>query len=246
MRLLSADPHKQRAERLLLGYTPLWMLVIGVLALTRRFAAWGDVGHMILGLALALPVWALPFVVTEGRPLRRRHLTRAVVFITLLAFVQNWAGARLFFVGLGMQYHFPTTWIWNGTPAFLYFVTVAYFATYFVLLQIGWRAAVTALPPALSFLRWPAFFLLCCGVAFGETFFMASDGMRPYFSYASKARALWPGSLCYGTLFLIAGPLYCAMDEERESSLGEVVWQALGANLLILGVYEVYLATILR
>ena len=144
--LLSENPAKRQAERWLLTYSPLWIAVMAVVTLTRCFKAWGDAGHMLLGVALCLPLWIVPLLIERDRPLRERYLAKAMVYITLLSLVQNLYGARLFFEGLGMQYHFNVHIVWNGTPLFLYLVTVAYFSTYYVAQQVALRGILR---------RWP-------------------------------------------------------------------------------------------
>ena len=71
--------------------------------------------------------------------------------------MQVWFGSDLFFDFLGMEYHFGVTWTAHRTPVFLYFMTIAYFSTYYAILQIVWRAFRTRFPdaPALARLARP-------------------------------------------------------------------------------------------
>lgn len=245
---LSANPAKRRAELWLLAYSPLWIGAIAALQLSRCFTRWGDLGHMLIGLAFALPLWLMPFLAERDRPLPQRYLSKAIVYITVLSFVQNLFGARLFFEGLGMQYHFNVRLVLDGTPLFLYLVTVAYFSTYYVLQQVTLRAFLRRWPGASATTRWAIVALLSYTTAFAETLFMANDWLRDVFSYADKARALWVGSLCYGTLFLISLPPFFRIDEDprRPTSMGRVARDALAANMLILLAHEAYLGGLLR
>lgn len=242
------SPAKRYIERLQILYTPLWTGAVGVVLLTGAFRSWGDVGLMMLGLGMALPLLALPFVTERERPLTERYATKAMLFLTLLSFAQNYFGAPLFFRFFGMQYRFNATFQGNGSPWFLSLMTVAYFSTYFAIMQAllrpvdrRIRALAQAAPPVRTLLR----VLACAGLgysmAFLETLFMANELLRGYFAYASKTRMLTVGSLCYGTLLAIALPLYARIDEgEAPYPLGRVLWEALGVNLLVLTVYELY------
>ncbi|MCS6911801.1 MAG: hypothetical protein RMK29_20815 [Myxococcales bacterium] len=246
--LLADNPAKRRVEILLLGYSPVWMAILAGVIFTRAFSAWHDAGHLLLGVGLCLLPWLLPFLPLEpGRPLGARYATKVTVFIALLSAVQNYFGAHLFFRGLGMQYHFPVRLVLNGTPLFLYFVTVAYFSTYFVLLQVALRAVDRWFPTAPRLLWWTVLGVLSCSLAFAETYFMANDWLKDVFSYADKARTLKVGSLCYGSLFVVSAPLFIRIDEDpaRPTPLAQVFWEVLGANMLILLLYELYLGTIL-
>src|SRR5262249_52545604 len=139
--------------------------------------------------------------------------------------------------------HFPVRWMLGRSPLFLYPLTVAYFATYFVVLQIGWRAFVSAWPrlPAIGRLA------VLCGlgyaVAFAESACMATDCMRPFFSYRDRRFMLAWGSLFYGTVFVVSLPLLFPVDEspsEPRRSLARVALDACAANTIILCAYAVY------
>lgn len=236
---------KRYIERLQILYTPLWTGAVGLVLLTGAFRSWGDVGLMMLGLGMALPLFALPLFTERDRPLHDRYATKAILFLTLLSFPQNYFGAPLFFRFFGMQYHFNATFSGNGSPWFLSLMTVAYFSTYFAIMQALLRLAdrriERAAPRSRMLLRILACAVLGYSMAFLETLFMANDLLRGYFAYASKARMLTVGSLCYGTLLAIALPLYARIDEgEQPHPLGRVLWEALGVNMLVLIVYEFY------
>lgn len=245
---LSPDPAQRFTEVHVLLYAPVWMLVLVLVTWSGALTRIGDPGHLLIGFGLALPLWLLPVLRPapgERRlPLTRRYGVKALAFITLLSFLQNYFGAVLFFRCLGMQYHFRVSLLLNGTPLFLYPLTVAYFATYFVALQIALRglAGLLALPgPARLALR----AALSYGVAFAETFFMANQALRSFFSYADRGFALRVGSLAYGTLFLISAPLYDRIADRRAPPLSQVLWWVLGANTLIMVCYEGFMRLVL-
>ncbi|MSP61545.1 MAG: hypothetical protein EXR72_14645 [Myxococcales bacterium] len=245
MRLLSRNPAKRRNEWIVLAWTPIWMAAISTVMATRAFSRWGDLGHLALGLGLALPLWIAPFLsaspTEHGRPLLQRHAFRFAVWIALHTFLQTWFGTIFFFDHLGMEYHFPVTWTLHRTPLFLYFVTIAYFSTYYVALQIGERA-LRARFPAAPIVRIALRAVLCYSVAFGETFFMADESMAPYFLYRDRAFVLWVGSLCYGTVFLLSLPLIARLDEDDAPPppLRGALAELLAANLIVFLCYDIY------
>jgi cycloeucalenol cycloisomerase len=242
-------PAKRWLERFFLLYTPLWTAVCALVMWSGAFKRWDDWGHLAFGVGLALPLWLGPLLmgVERDTPLRSRYTVQASLFIGLFSFLQNYFGAPLFFRCFGMEYHFRVTWIGNGSPWFLSFLTVAYFSTYFAVMQLGLRAA----DAKLSRIRWRALrrllhaaacLLLGYSMAFAETLTMANEWLRGYFAYADKTRMLVYGSLCYGTLLSLALPLYARLGEEPDgpAPLSTVLWQALGANMLVLMCYELF------
>lgn len=246
---------RQWLQRFFLLYTPLWTAACVVVMRSGAFKHWRDPGHMAFGLALALPLWIVPLIakVERGRPLASRYTVKASLFIFLFSFLQNYFGAPLFFRCFGMEYHFAVTLRGNGSPWFLSFMTVAYFSTYFAVMQLGLRAADARLDrvrwqPLRRGLRAGACLLLGYAMAFTETLTMANEWLRGYFAYADKTRMLVYGSLCYGTLLSIALPLYARLGDDQRPPLPlvEVLWQALGANMLVLICYELFASIIGR
>ncbi len=242
-------------ERIFLLYTPLWVTACFIVMRSGAFKKWRDPGHLALGLGMALPLWLAPLFagMERGVPLRQRYTVKATLFIGLFSFLQNYFGAPLFFRCFGMEYHFPVTWSGNGSPWFLSFMTVAYFSTYFAIMQTGLRWADRRLDRLTRAglrrgLRAGACLLLGYSMAFAETLTMANGWLRGYFAYADKTRMLVYGSLCYGTLLSIALPLYARLGDDAEPPLplSQVLWQALGANMLVLICYELFAAVIGR
>ena len=162
--------------------------------------------------------------------------------------MQVWFGSDLFFDFLGMEYHFPVTWEAHRTPVFLYPVTIAYFSTYYVVLQIIWRAFRTRFPAS----PWPLRLLVLCvigyAVAFAETAGMATEMMHEYFRYRDKTFTLVFGSLCYGTIFVVTVPLVYRLDENAQPdgtrTLRSLLWDACAANTVVLTFYAAYAALI--
>lgn len=254
MRWLSSNPSKRWAERFVLCYSPFWIAAIVVCEVTHVFARWGDVGHLAFGLALALPVWLVPLgwpgEADRGVPLAARHIVRFNVFIAAWTFLQVYFGSDLFFDVLGMEYHFPVTWILHRTPLFLYLVTIAYFSTYYVVLQIAWRAFRTRFPSAPWPLRLAVLAALGYATAFAETSGMATSAMHDYFLYRDKSFTLLFGSLCYGSIFVVSLPLVYRLDEQVQPdgrrTLRSLLWDACAANTIVLILYAVYAALVSR
>lgn len=237
---------KQALERCYLYYSPLWIGVVAVVMLSRIYASFADLGYMLLGVAMALPLWLWPFFVEKDRPLVERYSIKAAVYIALLSFLQNYFGTPLFFNCFGLRYHFPVTILPNGSPLFLSFMTVAYFSTYFAVMSVG-LSAVEKVLAKLPRRKRRALWLLAAAamsyvMALLETLFMASKYLEGYFAYADKQRMMSVGSLCYGTLLFVAIVVFYGIDadEKPPMSLGEVTWRALGVNTLVLCAYEVY------
>jgi len=230
--MLSPHPDRRRVERWVLIYSPLWMACVSFAIFSGRLAHFSDAGYLALGIGLALPIW-LPAI-------QSRHAFRFALWITLLSFIQNYFGSALFFDRLGMEYHFPTRFILNRVPLFLYFLTIAYFATYYVILSVALRALRRAFPSLPRAALWVCRALLCYAVAFGESFFMANDRLKPLFLYRDKQFTLLWGSLCYATLFLCTLPLYESLDETDNPTTPQMIKDLFAANLLSLILYEVY------
>jgi cycloeucalenol cycloisomerase len=252
VRLLSTNPSKRWAELFVLAYSPIWILTITLCEVTRVFARWNDVGHLAFGLALSLPIWLVPLAwpgaADRALPLAQRHIVRFNFFIFVWTFLQVWFGSDLFFDFLGMEYHFPVTWTAHRTPVFLYFVTIAYFSTYYVVMQIAWRAFRTRFPSAPRLVRLAVLIALGYTVAFAETSGMATSLMHDYFRYRDKSFTLLYGSLCYGTIFVVTLPLVYRLDEEAQPdgkrTLPSLFWDACAANTIVLVAYAAYAALI--
>lgn len=248
--LLAPDAAKRRNEIFVLCYSPVWMIVVGaamVLGLPRR---WGEAEHMILGAGLALPLWIHAIFPRRGatprsQPLLDRHAVRFAIAIAIVTFIQVLLGSNLFFDRLGMEYHFHVSLVLNRTPVFLYFLTVAYFSTYYVILQIVCRAFAARFPGAPPWARVVVRLAACCAVAFGETFFMARPVLEEFFFYRDRAFMLRFGSLAYGSLFFVTLPFFQRLDEEGpRRPLRAIVRSMLARNMVALLVYAVFAALI--
>ena len=252
MRAFAAvSPPKRAMERFVLGYSVLWIAAVAVVMLTRALATWGEGAYLAFGIALAAPVWVLPVVLPSAseraRPFFERHSTRFNLFVGVMSFVQCAYGSWLFFDVLGMEYHFPVRWAYRGTPIFLYFMTVAYFTTYYVVMSVAWRAFRRRWPAAGRVARAVVLVAIGYAVAFAETAGMANDLLREWFLYRDKGFTLAWGSLCYGTVFVASLPFLFRYDEDPAAPsssppLWRVLAEALAANAIALVAYLGYAA----
>jgi len=234
MRALAADPAKRWMEKFVLAYTPIWIGVVVAVMLTRAFERWGDWQHLAFGIGLALPLWIVPAIK------RNAHALRFNVFIGAFSFLQCYFGSDLFFDVLQMEYHFNTRIIWHRTPLFLYFLTIAYFSTYYVVQSIVWRALITRFPSLPLGARLFARAVLGYATAAAETAGMANPLLAGYFLYRDRSFALLVGSLCYGTLFFVSFPYVYRLDEDPSApkpTLRAVAWDCFAVNTIVLVCY---------
>jgi cycloeucalenol cycloisomerase len=247
--VLAADPSKRWTERFILFYTPVWIAAVVVVMATRAFTHWGDLGHMALGVGLVAPLYLVPLVspppTDRARPLAERHIWRFNLWIGLYSLLQTYFGSALFFDVLHMEYHFPVTWIWNRTPIFLYLMTITYFSTYYVVMSVLWRR-VPRRPVAVRIL---VLVVLGYAVAFAETFGMANEWLRDYFSYKDKWFVLIWGSACYGSIFVLSLPFVFRLDEDPTAprpSLSRLCGEVLAVNMAALCAYELWAVILAR
>ena len=62
MTWLSDDPCKAHMERLILIYSPLWMMVVAVVVFFHLYDSLSAEGYMLLGVSCAVPCWILPII----------------------------------------------------------------------------------------------------------------------------------------------------------------------------------------
>lgn len=263
-RWFSADPGKAWAEKFFLLYSPIWMALVGWALLSGAVRSWDDATYMGFGLVCGLPPVLVPALMHRrvpalaATPWYRSYWFKYNVWIFLFVFVGTYFLTHYFFDVLGMNYGFPTRWNLGAAlvgrsrqeiPAFMYPLTQAYFVTYHVAMLVVLRRLRNALgvpPPgargAASVTPLPARIALAVvtlalayAVAFGETWFMAIDALRGYFSYTDKPRMLLYGSLFYSCYFLVSLPLLARLDEPPSppATLGRAALDSLAAGMLV-------------
>ncbi len=233
----SADPDRRWAEKFFLAYSPVWMVAIGIVMLTRVMQDWGDFGWLTFGLLIALPPVALPFFLapTAGA---RAYAARFNLWVWSFAFAGNYFFTRYVTDLFGLHYRVATVInlgaIGVGAnkepiPFVMFLLTQAYFLTYYTLIFLLWRRLGK---------RWPVMVFMCLAVAFAETASMASPLIKDIFWYENKTRMLTWGTLCYGSGFIISAPLLnrlrCAWPWPR------VLLDSLAAVAIQFYVYEAW------
>lgn len=229
--MLAPHPAKRHVERMWLGYTPLWGGLTGVVMLGGFAERWGDLACLAFGLIVAIgalaPI-AWPHAADRALPFTERTSTKLVTSVVLFSLGLNYVQTPFFFDVLHMHYGFEVTWTIDRNPIFLYFVTIAYFATYATLCMIAFRW----LAPRMRLLAWVAAPL---AMAFLETVLNANPFMAHLFCYDELPFMLSFGTVVYAMSFVLVLPLWMRIDEAVDQPpmpLGHVVI-AVGAILLI-------------
>ncbi len=242
---LSADPRKRAVERYWLLYTPVWGITGGTVMVSGLAESWGDLPLMLLGVGLALgavvPPVAFPAAEDRRRPLHERTAFKLAASVVGFAFLMNYFCTPYFFDVLHMHYGFGTQLNIRNNPIFLYFMTVAYFATYSVLLNAGHRTSRRALASAPRLAVLAATALVPFAVAALETALNANPFMKSLFCYDDMGFMMWFGTLSYGVCFLFAMPVWLSIDERpgARTPLGQVVLWVSAAMLGIVISFEI-------
>lgn len=223
----SSSPGKRAVERAWLAYTPVWGGFTGCVMLGGFAERWGDGALMAFGLVLALGTMLAPLVRAPRDGAVRRAALSMTSGIVVLAFGLNYLQTPYFFDVLHMRYGFHASWVIDRNPVFLYLVTIPYFATYSVLACIAVRA-VRRFAPRVGAL---VFVVVPLALAFLETVLNANPFMTRLFCYDDLTLMLWFGTLSYGVSFVLALPVWLAIDEPRPKA-----WPLAAAALLSLAV----------
>ena len=238
--LASDNPARRAVERYWLGYTLIWGAVAGVVMIGGFAERWGDVPLLILGLCFAVGAVVPPVlrpIESERRlPLTERTAFKLAATVVGFSFLMNYFCTPFFFDVLHMHFGFLATWTIRNNPFFLYLMTVAYFATYFVLVSAGHRFAKRLPRP----IRWPAIAIAPFAVAFLETALNANPFMTRLFCFDDMRFMLWFGTLSYGACFVWALPVWSRIDEhpEKRTPLSRVLVDTLAANMGIVVTFE--------
>jgi hypothetical protein len=234
--LLSPDPARRAVERYWLRFTPVWGGVVGVVMLSGAAERWGDVELMALGVAMAIgavvPPIARPHPSERERPIIARAAFKMAAAVVTVAFAMNYLCTPYFFEVLHMHYGFAAEVVIENNPVFLYFMTVAYFATYAVLLGMALRGARALLPRSL---RWLGYAIAPFAVAMLETLLNANPFMRRLFCFDDLPFMLWFGTLSYGSCFVLLLPAWLPGDGPgaRPVGLGETMLRVAAAMVAI-------------
>lgn len=236
------SPHASKAftERYYLWYTPVWGAIAGLVMLTGWAEQWGDIPLMLFGVLLWLGVLLPPFFwrhpLDQNRPFYQMFHFKFQLWMFLFAFLGNYFGTAYFYEVLHMHYGFRTTWNVNHVPFFLYFLTVVYFTTYGVLLNLGYRWSCNTFSLRHPWSKRLITIPVALAVAALESALNANPFMKRLFCYDDLPFMLWFGTLMYGTWFVIAFPIWFTVDETQDNptSLKTVCFGVLASFMLIL------------
>lgn len=221
---LAPSPAKRFVERAWLLYTPVWGIACAVVMVSGIAERWGDVELMAFGVTLGLGAIVLPIALRppedRGQPLHRTTAVKMSLSVVLFAFLLNYFQTPFFYDVLHMHYGFRSTWNIENNPVFLYFLTIAYFATYAALLTTSARAVRSLLAARPLAARIASFAVVPFVIAALETVLNANPWMESLFCYDDPAFAILFGSLAYGLAFVLALPIWLAIDERPDLRLG--------------------------
>ena len=234
--LFSDNPAKRRTERYWLYYTPVWGMISAVVMVGGFAERWGDWQLMVYGFVLAAGAIAGPLWIRGedefDTPWYQRTSVKLMFSVVGLSFGLNYTQTPYFYDVLHMHYGFNTNINIRNNPVFLYFVTVAYFSTYCALTMMSFRAFRRLFGMGSAAGRVLAYLLAPIAMAFLETALNANPFIRGLFCYDDLNFMLWFGTLSYGVAFILALPLWIAIDEtpgDKISMWSVVLW--LGAVL---------------
>lgn len=232
--LLSSQPTRRHVERYWLWFTPVWGLAAGLIMLTGLAERWGDTELMIFGVSMMLgavgPPILWPHVDDRARPIHERTGLKMSAAVIAIAFLMNYFCTPFFFDVLHMHYGFDTRINIQNNPVFLYLTTVAYFATYCVLVCAAyrWCTRLFAGPK-----RWLAGALAPLLVALLETALNANPFMKGLFCFDEPGFMLTFGTFSYGTCFMFVLPLWLHIDDRERTPISHIV---LGTGAAMMGI----------
>ena len=230
-RWFSANPSKAWGEKFFVAYSPVWMTMMGLvmgLGVTGRVGEWG---FMAIGVAVALPLVAVPALIRDEKPIGRRwyqaYWFKANLYIAIFNLAANYFGSEYFFDVLGMVYDYPmiklnldSALVGSGeqrVPLIMYLLTQAYFLTYHTTAVIVLRRIRTSRIPVGAF-AWPVLVVVIAYFwAWMETKAMANPWIESQFYYKDMERMLAYGSLFYSLYFMASFPIFYRIDEDRDT-----------------------------
>lgn len=227
-------------ERYWLSYTLVWGAVTAATMLSGIAEHWGDVELMILGVSLALgavvPPLVRPHPEERRLPFAQRPAVKLAGSVVGFSFLMNYFCTPYFYEVLHMHFGFAASITIDENPVFLYFMTVAYFATYLVLVCAAYRWARARLPERWGWLGGLSAF----AVALLETVLNANPFMARLFCFDDMPFMLWFGTLSYGVCFCFTLPVWMRIDDAPDRSIapGRVAVEVAAAMMAIVIAFE--------
>ncbi|CAN8071124.1 unnamed protein product, partial [Agarophyton chilense] len=219
-------PSASRAhyEKLSLTWAPLSVLLLltVVLATPLRHAC-GRNAYLAISLLLCAPAVVAPIVAPARAdrhlPLRARFCVKASLWIAVFSFYGNYFWTHYFYTLLGARYLFDS-YRFNDVPVVCFTCTFFYFTVYFnvavVLLRRLARATQHFSPLPREILWWTA----VCVLSYASAVFEAVSIQHfPLYAVRDRRAFLTIGSAFYAIYFIVAFPLFFALDEHRFARL---------------------------
>ena len=248
-RWFSANPDRAWAEKFFLIYSPIWMILMGIMMPTGWAQNCNNITLLLHGALVAGPLFVVPFLLRRNahsdRPWYDSYWLKANLYIGLLSFFGNYFGTEYFFDVLGMVYNFPNaTTTLDATllgrsdqpvPVIMYLYTHAYFMTYHTTAIIVLRRILTSGIPASKLLFLPLALVIGYFWAWMETKAMANPMMATAFYYTKLDAMLAYGSAVYSLYFIVSFPVFYFLDENADKrwDLWRVSAAGLAASMLV-------------
>ena len=236
-RWFSRNPDKAWAEKLFLGFVPVFFAYNAVV----QRMGWLDVGtgwHLIQNLGM----W-LPYCVGLPAWLRRRsgvawsesYWFKFNLYMLVWVFYATYFHTEYFFEVLGLRYRFPEVALrfdsalvgpdeataaarFEKVPVGMYFNAIAFFLVYHTLAVVCMRrvrTTTTGLPPTARRLAWAAIVVgAALFFAWAETRLYVTQAASGNVWYVDLARMLRWGSVFYALYFVVSFPNVYRLDED--------------------------------
>lgn len=249
----SKNPEKAWVEKAFLIYSPVWMVLMGVMMITGWDKTFSDGALLIHGFVVALPVFLFPMLLHHKNstlPWHQSYWFKANLYLFLFGFFGNYIGSEYFFDVLGMVYHYPNatttldaTLVGQGeqrVPVIMYLYTHAYFMTYHTTGVILLRRILSSGIPLIHLGIIPLAFAVGIAWAWLETKAMANPLMASSFYYTNMPAMLKFGSIIYATYFVVSFPIFYHLDENAAAPWDsiKVIAASLSASMLVLYLLE--------
>jgi cycloeucalenol cycloisomerase len=221
------EPSKYAYEVFAALYTPVWILLFGLIVVTQYYESLTPSGYIAVCLTLALPFLLQPIVLPGGilpwlhaaakaspdaqRSLLERYSFKANVWIAVYSLIGNYWYTHYFYSVLEASYTMPNAIRFNHVPVQMYLATHFYFSTYHFFSNALLRKICTTYAPSW---RRTVLFVAAVAVfsyftAFMETLTISS---YPYYTFANRHMAYTVGSAFYGIYFLVSFPAFYFFD----------------------------------
>ncbi len=245
-RWLSANPDKAWGERFFLLYSPIWMVAFGLYQRTRVGDRLGDLGNLLVTLAIFLPVWVVPALVhpPSARRWYESYWFKFNLWIFVYAAIGTYFLTEYFFDVLGMVYHYPHLhWTFDSAllgsgkqavPVIMYLHAHYFFVTYHTTAVVVMRRVRTSrlnVHPVVGALVVAATAWFWARMEIALT---TSPGIADEFRYEDLGWALRWGALVYACYFVVSFPIVYRLDERRDDvwTIPRTVTEALAAGML--------------